>query len=289
MMYRGESKHEPPTACVGRLGLAMSSNGRRFQCNPEPVLVPDSPYECYGIAHPRLTMAGGVFILTYSAFDGTTYRLCLATSTDMRSWFRHGPIFPEFEDNDGNTTAGSILPNPTPDGRYLMYVGAGDLRLASSENLVDWEMHPKPVLTRKKCPDFACKSIEPGPSPFLTNHGLVVILNGTVKKNHTRVFAALFQDDKPEVSLANLKTPFLEAESDWERFGYLPNVVRATSLILTRRGLSLYYGGADRYIGLMTAAVPKDYLYDINAQAAKGEAAAKPKRKSTSKKKICGA
>ena len=119
MLFRGESRHEPPTGCVGRLGMGVSRNGIDFECRAEPSLVPDAPYEAYGLAHPRLTLAGGVFILTYSAFDGTNYRLCLATSSDMVHWYRHGPIFPEFEERNINTSSASIPLRPAQTGTTI--------------------------------------------------------------------------------------------------------------------------------------------------------------------------
>lgn len=283
MLFRGESRQEPPTGCVGRLGIGTSSDGVHFECQPEPALVPDAPFESYGLAHPRLTLAGGVFILTYGAFDGRTYRLCLATSTDMKHWFRHGPIFTEFEDKDISTTSACIMPHVAPDGRYYMFVGAGDLYLASSINLLSWKLHSKPVLKRKKSLKFASKSIDPGPSPYLTKDGIVVILNGTNDRNRVCVFAALFNADKPQECIANLKKPCLVAEADWERFGYLPNVVRATGLSAREDTFYLYYGGADRFVGVATAPIPQDYLITGEADEKK-----KTPEKKDPKDKICG-
>lgn len=263
MLFRGESMLEPPKGCVGRLGVGFSPNGRDFQCEGDPILVPDSPYESHGLANPRLTLAGGVFLLTYAAYDGKKYRLCLATSTDMKAWFRHGPLFPDF---DQQATAAAILAKPANDGRYYMYVGAGDLYVASSTDLIEWELQKKPVLKRAKCGDFAAKSVSPGPSPFFTTHGIVAVLNATDSKNHNRVFAALFDAENPTKSLAQLKEPFLKAEQDWERFGYLPNVVRASGLSLKNNSFHLYYSGADRFIGMATALVPKGYFPEKEAE-----------------------
>jgi predicted GH43/DUF377 family glycosyl hydrolase len=186
-------------------------------------------------------------------------------------------------------TAGSILPLPTTDGVYYMLVGAGDLYLAKSSDLLNWEIVEKPILSRTDCPDFAAGSIDPGPSPFVTKDGIVAILNATDKKNHTRVFAALFQADDPTECLATLKEPCLTAEADWERFGYLPNVVRATGLALRGDHFHLYYGGADRCIGMASAPVPKNILESISAA---GQVDASDSGEESSedegKEKVCG-
>jgi len=281
LMFRGESIQEMPNSCIGRLGIGVSENGVDFECMGDPVMIPDSPYETYGLAHPRLTLAGGVFILTYAAYDGKRYRLCLATSSDMKNWFRHGPIFHDFE---GNTVTGSIMPVPSTSGTYYMLVGTGDLRLATSTDLINWELQPEPVLTTKECPEFAQRSIEPGPSPFLTKDGVVAILNGTDKKNHVRVFAALLDPDDPSKCIAYLREPCLEAQADWEKFGYLPNVVRATGLALRDEQFHLYYSGADRYIAMATSPIPKRLLESLEGS----ESEEPDDSDSGEKKKVCG-
>ncbi|HIB68385.1 MAG TPA: hypothetical protein EYO33_25640 [Phycisphaerales bacterium] len=267
MMFRGESRHEAPNSCVGRLGVGISQNGVQFECKGDAVLVPDSPLESYGLAHPRLTLAGGVFILTYAAYDGARFRTCLATSSDMVHWFRHGILFAHLEEQGLNCTSAAILPQPTESGEYLMYVGAGDLYLARSKDLIEWKLETKPILTRQKCPDFANKSLEPGPSPFATEHGIVVILNATNQRFQTCVFAALFDAKKPNKCLSSLKKPFLTAEADWERFGYMPNVVRATGLALKNEKFHLYYSGAERCISMASSPVPAGYLLHEHNQA----------------------
>lgn len=261
MVFRGEDKAERPTKCVGRLGTGVSLNGIDFDCPSEPALVPDSPFESRGLAHPRLVLAGGVFILTYAAYDGARYRLCLATSTDSKNWFRHGPLFPELEDKGLDVTSGSIIAVPASDGKYYMYVGAGDLYMASSMDLLNWELQSKPVLKRKKSLSFASREINTGPSPFITRHGIVAILNGTDARYRTRPFAALFNLEKPGECEAYLREPFMESEHDWERFGYMTDSISVSGLSLRDDTFHLYYSGADRCMGLATAPVPKAYLF----------------------------
>ena len=37
--------------------------------------------------------ADGRYVLTYTSYDGKTARLCIATSTDLVTWTKHGPAF----------------------------------------------------------------------------------------------------------------------------------------------------------------------------------------------------
>lgn len=289
MLFRGESMSEPPTACVGRIGIGFSQNGVDFQCRAEPTLVPDAAIESRGLAHPRLTLAGGVFILTYAAYDGERYRLCLATSVDLRHWYRHGEVF---HGVDEGIRSAAILPQFVKDGHYTMYVGGKDLRIATSSDLLNWELQPEPVLLASDMPDFAAAGIDPGPSPFLTKYGLVAILNGTDERGRVRPFAALLDPEQPGKCLAYLRHPFLTPESDWEMFGYQPMTVRTAGLSLIKDTLHLYYGGGDRCVCLATAQVPADYLPAQEGQSeeirVKADSDEKDEEPGEEKPKICG-
>ena len=67
-------------------------------------------YEVHGAEDPRVTEIDGTYYLTYSGYDGTRALLCLATSTDLLSWTKHGPLFPDFNTflPQGNGLASSL-------------------------------------------------------------------------------------------------------------------------------------------------------------------------------------
>ena len=73
-----------------------SDDGIHFDRHPEPVLSPSEPYEEFGCEDPRVTEVDGTYYLTYSAWDRTHAQLCLATSKDLFTWEKHGPLFPDF-------------------------------------------------------------------------------------------------------------------------------------------------------------------------------------------------
>ncbi len=261
LLIRGESKDEAPTLCTGRLGLAHSNDGIHFERESEPVLVPDAPYEARGVEDPRLIKVGERYILTYTSYDGTSARLCLATSVDLRSWRRYGPLFPEFPEFNNWTKSGAILPQARPDGRFVMYFGDHDIWLATSEDLTDWEYRSEPVLERREG-TFESRLIEPGPPPFLTKHGIVLLYNCADHRNRYSTTAALFHTERPWEVLDRLEEPFLKPSFDWEIYGYVNHVTFAEGLVRRGEQFYLYYGGADRHVGLATAPIPRDYLLE---------------------------
>ena len=98
LLFRAED-HDGPFAGTSRLGLAVSDDGVTFAPEPEPVLFPtDDPWRALewpgGCEDPRVVASpDGDFVCLYTAFDGRTGVLCVATSRDLRTWTKHGPAF----------------------------------------------------------------------------------------------------------------------------------------------------------------------------------------------------
>jgi beta-1,2-mannobiose phosphorylase / 1,2-beta-oligomannan phosphorylase len=248
MIFRGEDEAEPPTQVTGRLGLAHSRDGIRFECEPQPVLVPQEWYESRGVEDPRLIEVDGTYVLTYTSYDGETARLCLATSTDLRSWTRHGLLFPDFPANKNWTKSGAILPQKI-NGRYPMYFGDSHMWIAWSSDLIHWEFEPEPVLSPREG-FFDARLVEPGPPPMLTDEGILLIYNSADLDNRYAAGFALFDAQEPRRLLKRSARPFIEPTQEWEKVGYVPNVVFVESLEKVGNQWFLYYGGADRYVGL---------------------------------------
>lgn len=134
---------------VSRLGIATSEDGLHFTREADPVMEPEHDYERMGCEDPRLALINGVWHLTYTGFDGISALLCLATSTDLRSWTKHGPIIGDFDtwatspwrsqlrERRPWNKAGVIHPRPLG-GRYWMWFGEGAIYAATSDDLRTW-------------------------------------------------------------------------------------------------------------------------------------------------------
>lgn len=89
LLYRAQNK-----SLISSIGLAWSRDGYNFTRYTKPVLFPTEPYETHGTEDPRIIRVNGTFYLTYTGYDGTLAKLCIATSTDLVSWQKYGPILP---------------------------------------------------------------------------------------------------------------------------------------------------------------------------------------------------
>ncbi|MEE9167089.1 MAG: glycoside hydrolase family 130 protein [Candidatus Neomarinimicrobiota bacterium] len=230
---------------TSRIGLAYSSDGLHFEREPYPVLEPTKTWEFPGgCEDPRVVKIGEIFYLTYTAYDGETARLALASSTDLHTWEKHGIIFPK----RGWTKSGAILSTPI-DGVYWMYFGDTNLWAAYSSDLLTWTVIEEPVL-RPRPQRFDSRLVEPGPPPLITTGGILLLYNGA---NNARVYASgqvLFDKRDPTKIVARSETPFLTPNLMLERQGQIPNVVFIEGLVRFQDRWFLYYGMGDSGIGV---------------------------------------
>src|SRR6476620_3861632 len=102
LLYRAEDTVRK-LAGVSRIGLAESSDGIHFTRHPSPVLYPkNDQFKKYewegGCEDPRVVEDNkGTYYMTYTAYDGTTARLFVATSKDLINWTKHGSVFAKAE------------------------------------------------------------------------------------------------------------------------------------------------------------------------------------------------
>src|SRR5690349_9577654 len=98
LLYRAQDSIGKP-AGTSRIGLAYSSDGLHFTKMKAPVLYPDNDaYKKFewegGCEDPRIVEDNkGTYYMTYTAYDGTTARLFIATSKDLMHWTKHGSVF----------------------------------------------------------------------------------------------------------------------------------------------------------------------------------------------------
>ncbi|MFQ5776584.1 MAG: glycoside hydrolase family 130 protein [Terriglobia bacterium] len=248
LLYRAEDKTGiGQWNGTSRIGLATSRDGLDFQRKAEPVLEPTEAWEIPGgVEDPRLVKVEDLFYLTYTAYDGRTARLALASSKDLRRWKKHGLVFPD----RGWTKAGAILPTPI-NGKYWMYFGDSDIRAATSTDLLHWNVIEEPVLRhRAGTGKFDSKLVEPGPPPLLTVQGILLLFNGANDENVYASGQALFDRNDPTKLLARTDSPFLQPTANLERDGQVPRVVFIEGLVRFKKRWFLYYGMADSRIGV---------------------------------------
>jgi predicted GH43/DUF377 family glycosyl hydrolase len=257
MLYRAQDRMG-----ASRLGYAASTDGIHFVRRPEPVLSPETEYEKDGgVEDPRLVKIDDIYYLTYTGYNKKDAQLCLATSKDLVHWDRKGVILPAYKGrwNVGWTKAGAIVPEKI-DGKYWMYYlgTAADktdqMGVAYSLDLIHWtDALDAPVLPRRPG-QFDSRVAEPGPAPIVTAEGIVMIYNGADDHLVYRTGVVRFDRTDPRRVLSRSDTPIFAPEAAWEKTGQVPNVVFVEGMVRQGNRWLLYYGGADKYVGVAEAA-----------------------------------
>lgn len=248
---------------VSSLGLAFSEDGFTFSTEPEPVMVPEHDWERYGCEDPRVVRIDGTYYCTYTGWDRHTARLCLATSSDLRHWEKHGPIVPGINTFAGVretpgpewSKGGVILPEPV-DGRWYMWFGEGNIHVASSRDLLHWVADPQPVL-RPEPGTFMGDLVETGPQPVITRTGHVLLMhNSAIVRSVDDVRYAcgqvLIDPRHPNRVVAKLTEPWLDPSSPEELHGLVDDVTFVEGLVFHRGTWFAYYGQSDTTIGVAT-------------------------------------
>jgi predicted GH43/DUF377 family glycosyl hydrolase len=270
---------------TSRLGLAESSDGLHFTRRATPVLYPDTDAQRGnewpgGVEDPRvIEREDGTYVLTYTQWNRDVPRLAVATSSDLITWRKHGPAFAHAAGGKylrSDSKSGAILGRVVGDhviatkvnGKYWMYWGVPDIRIATSDNLLEWTpvedasgnavnvLSPRPGY-------FDSWLVEGGPPAVLTRQGIVVVYNaGNSATNGdprlpARVYTggqALFDPHDPTQLLARSAEPFIQPTEAYERTGQYPEGTTFVEGLVPFRGRwFLYYGTADSRVGVAVA------------------------------------
>jgi predicted GH43/DUF377 family glycosyl hydrolase len=264
---------------TSRLGLAVSDDGLHFTKEPSPVLYPDSDnmqqYEWKGgVEDPRIVEGeDGTYILTYTSYDGRTARLCLASSKDLKTWTKHGLVLGEGKYKNTWSKSGAIV-SRLEGGRivaikikdkYWMYFGDTDLFMATSDDLIHWEVvendeSRKMISVLQPRPGyFDSRLVEPGPYALLREQGIILIYNSSNALNYNdpdlpaftyTAGQALFDKENPFKLIGRLDDYFIYPDKPYEISGEVNNVCFVEGLVYFRDKWFLYYGTADSKIAV---------------------------------------
>ncbi len=277
LFYRAQDRVGQPSG-TSRIGLAKSRDGLEFRRMPQPVLYPDNdPMKIYewegGCEDPRIVRRDdGLYIMTYTAYDGTIARLCVATSTDLLTWKKTGLAFNDKKYRDLWSKSGAIVSELRKGeiiarkikGKYWMYWGDTDLFLASSDDGIYWQpledkKHTLVAVMQPRANFFDSRLVEPGPFALWRKNGILLIYNSSNSASNGdkslaadtySVGQALFAPNKPEQLIARANGYFMTPSRDYEMTGQINNVCFLEGMVWFKNRWLLYYGTADSKIAV---------------------------------------
>ncbi|WP_434654245.1 glycoside hydrolase family 130 protein [Thermoanaerobacterium thermosaccharolyticum] len=230
---------------ISRLGYAVSKDGINFMRLDKPVLSNDVEQELRGCEDPRIVKIDDTYYMMYTGFGDRTdedYRICLATSKNLINWERKGVVLDE-----PNKDA-ALFPEKI-NGNYVMFHRRyPDIWIAYSSDLQTWFGHKSIIKPIKGTWESSRVGVA-GP-PIKTKDGWFLIYHAADDDNVYRLGAALLDINDPSIVLARQEEPILEPELEWEKNGFISNVVFSCGNAVKGDDIYVYYGGADTVIGV---------------------------------------
>ena len=284
VLYRSEDKSGVGIGFrTSRLGYAASFDGLHFKRGKTPVFYPaedsQKKYEWPGgCEDPRVAVTkNGTYVVFYTQWNRDVPRLGVATSKDLKTWKKHGPIFEDAYKgrflNIAHKSA-SILTKiengkqiiTKINGKYWLYWGEQHVYGATSNNLVDWEpvINNDGTLKEFISPRkgyFDSELTECGPPALLTTKGIILFYNGKNKSgddgdkrftpNSYCAGQALFDKNDPSKPITRLDVPFMRPIASFEKSGQYPaGTVFIEGMVYFKQKWFLYYGCADSRVAV---------------------------------------
>lgn len=282
LLYRAQNKQK-----VSSIGLAWSNDGYNFVRYHKPIVWPTEEWEAGGgCEDPRIVRdpETKLFILTYTAYDMSHARLCVAVSEDLFHWKKYPPIIlndASWNDivisSDGNKyirnawlKSGAVFTERHKDGKYKMIWGDCGFYLAESSDMKHWKLcshNYKKNLFAKGHYDWQDKLIEPGAAPIKLqyedsskNHYVLFYNSATtgggkfLKDTYT-ISQMLIDYDDLSGPLARLEKPILVPDQKNEIEGQVNKVVFTEGIVQFRGKWFLYFGQGDSELGVATCNV----------------------------------
>jgi predicted GH43/DUF377 family glycosyl hydrolase len=233
---------------MSHLRIARSADGVHFEVDGLPAFGPDSVYESFGVEDPRITLIDGTYWINYTAVSQHGIATALASTTDFKTFERHGIIFPPpnrdvaiFPQKIGGRY--SALHRPMPEG-----LGQSAIWTASSPDMLSWGHHRFVAGPREGMWDDV--KIGGGAVPFRVHvdkrDAWLAIYHGVTGTPPTYSLGALLLDlHDPSKVLGRSRRPILSPEAPYEREGFFGSVVFTCGLLLEGGVVRVYYGAAD--------------------------------------------
>ena len=267
IVYRAMSKDNTST-----IGYAISSDGYNidFKSN-KPIYEPREPFEQKlipgansGAEDPRLVKIGDKIYMFYTAYDSKNPPRVALTSIQVNdflnqnwNWSRSVLISPPgIDDKDS-----AMFPEKI-NGHYIIIHRVGkDIDLSFHKDLnFDGKTWLEEYRWLKPRPgSWDSEKVGLAGPPLKTKDGWIVFYHGFSFDKIYKVGAILADLKDPTKIISRTDYPLFEPEEIYEKQGETPNVVFPCGNILIGDTIFIYYGGADKVIGVATVKL-KDLL-----------------------------
>ncbi len=259
LLYRAEGKERraPDRAWpITRLGLAVSENGYDISYrHPEPIFdKSDSDPWCeFGCEDPRISKIEETYYIVYvtmSRFGYSGDRLAYATTKDFKKFEKHGLLMKQLEQRTSGFLPGKI------DGKFVLFHRPmPNMWVSFSKDLKTWE-NMTCIFETKEGTWYENK-LGIGAPPIETDYGWLLFWHGKNNKAEYALGIMLLDKNDPRKILKVQDKPILTCETEYEKKGFVDNVVYTNGAVRFGDKYFVYYGCCDHCLAVATVDVDK--------------------------------
>jgi predicted GH43/DUF377 family glycosyl hydrolase len=234
---------------ISHLRVIRCGDGRAVEEVTRVRFLPDTEMEEFGVEDPRITTLGDRHYFTYVAVSRHGAATALGSTADFHHFERHGIVFcPEnkdvvlFPEKVGGEYVALHRPNAaTPFCRPEMWV-------ARSPDLIRWGRHDS---LHGGDAEWETGRVGAGTPPVRVDAGWLEIYHGNRQPTRPGVVGRyatgllLLDRDNPAKILRRTAGSVFEPTTDFERIGFVPDVVFPTGIVECDGSYLVYYGAAD--------------------------------------------
>jgi beta-1,2-mannobiose phosphorylase / 1,2-beta-oligomannan phosphorylase len=259
---------------LSTVGHAISHDGIHFSEHTQ-LLKPEHDWEKFGCEDPRITKFEDTFYIFYTAlsvfpFAARGIKTALATTKDFKTFEKRCLVTPF------NAKAMSLFPERINGKMAVLLTANTDLppakigiayfdreeELCSETYWNNWYSYVDDHTLSLQRSDT--DHVEIGAPPIKTKDGWLLLyshINNYYSEEKVFTIEALLLDPhNPKKILGRTELPLLHPESEYELYGYVPNIVFPSGALIQNNTLHVYYGGADTVTCLATC--PLDELME---------------------------
>jgi predicted GH43/DUF377 family glycosyl hydrolase len=267
LFYRAMSKDNTSV-----FGYAHSCDGFNLDFRSKvPIYLPRENFEIKqkpdgfgGCEDPRMTRVGDLVYICYTAYDGQTPPKIALTSISIndftaQKWNFKKPII--ISDPGTDNKDGCLFPELIKGKYVFLHREGGRGILIDHVDSLDFKNNE--FLQGEACITIGHQHWEKAKMgiaspPIKTDKGWLLLYHGVSNiDHHYRLGAILMKLDDPTTILGRTKYPILEPEMDYEKYGEVNNVVFPCGAVIKDNKLFVYYGAADKVIGVASGDLNK--------------------------------
>lgn len=273
IFYRAQSDKNTST-----IGYAESVDGQKITYqHPEPCYVPRTNDELKkggetcnsGCEDPRLTLIGNNVYMLYTAYNGVDWpRIAISSlskkdliAKKFENWSEPIIISPRGHDDKD----ACILPKKfSKKGYFVIHRISSHITgdYVNNLNFTPNEIDTSMGILEPRSGMWDSLKVGLASTPHLLSEGWLMFYHGVSSDGAYRLGVALLNKNNPTEVLGRSAFPIFEPKELYEKEGEIPNVVFPCGSVIRGDKVYIYYGGADRCVGVATAKL-KDLLKSL--------------------------